>query len=280
MAKRGSLRRLAGRGALYTACLIYTGFVLSPILWLLLMSLSTNRDIVAKGFWIPAPPRWENWMDVLTQGRFITYFANSVAVVLPALVGIVLVGALGAYAFARFSFPAKETLYLGIFAFIVLPQQILLIPIFIMFTHYGLHNTRIGLILVYISISLPLTVYILRNFFEQIPEELADAARIDGCSEWEVFSRIMLPLARPAVASVIIFHFIFLWNEFLLANIFIREESLRTIQLGLMQYFGRYYLDYAHLAAASLLSALPILALYLSMSRQFIAGMTAGALHG
>lgn len=278
--RRQTPRPLIARGIIYLICLLYSLFALLPITWLFLMSISTNRDIAAKGFRIPNPPRLTNWLDIFTQGHFANYFANTLGVVLPALIGIVFISAMGAYAFARFSFPGREPLYLGFFSFIVLPQQVLLIPLFIMFTAYRLQNTRVGLILIYIAISLPLSIYILRNFFEQIPEDLADAARLDGCSEWTLFWHVMFPIAAPALASITIFHFIFLWNEFLFANIFIREESLRTIQLGLMQYFGRYYLDYAHLAAASLISALPILIVYLFLSQQIIKGVAAGALHG
>jgi raffinose/stachyose/melibiose transport system permease protein len=273
-------KRYSFRGVLYAACLAYSLIVAAPILWLILLSLSTNREISARGMRLPESFHFEHYLDVWTGGNYRIYFTNSLVVVTVALGGIVLIGAMGAYAFARFRFPLRESIYMVVFSSIIIPQQMLLIPLFLMFTAYHLENTRVGLILVYVAVSLPLTVYILRNFFEQIPEDLADAARADGCSEWQVFWDIMFPIASPAISTVIVFHFIFLWNEFLLANIFIREETRRTVQLGLMQYFGLYYLDYAHLAAASLLTALPILLLYVVLSERFIQGMTTGALRG
>lgn len=262
----------------YTTCTIYTGFITMPLLWLVIMSLKTNREITSKPYSLPSKWLFSNYFEVWSDGGFNIYFKNSVLIVSTSILFIVIFGSMASYVFAKIKFKGSEILYILMFSSIMIPLQVIIIPIFQLFSQYSIAGTRFSLVLIYITTQLPLSIYILRSFYEQIPNSLSESAKIDGASEWIIFWKIMFPISRPAVSTVIILHFIFIWNEFLLSNIFIRETNLRTVPLGLMQYYGEYFLDFAHLSAAALLSALPILILYAIFSEQFVKGMTAGAL--
>jgi raffinose/stachyose/melibiose transport system permease protein len=208
------------------------------------------------------------------------YFFNSVIVVIIALIGIVIFASMAAYAFARFSFRFSNAIFWAFMATLMVPHQVVLVPLFKTLGPLGLLNTRQGLIAVYIAFSLPISLYILRAFFQQIPGELAEAAKIDGADDWKTFWRVMFPVARPAVATVGVFNFILLWNEFLFALVFIRDDMLRTLPLGQMHFMGEYAEDIAGMAAAVTLATLPVILLYIVLAEHFQRGMAAGAVKG
>jgi multiple sugar transport system permease protein/raffinose/stachyose/melibiose transport system permease protein len=193
---------------------------------------------------------------------------------------LILVASMAAYAFARLPFRGSEAVFLAIFASIMLPAQVLLIPLFQLLVNYRLINTLTGLALVYVAVQLPMALYILRSFFAQIPRELSEAARMDGCSEWKIFWRIMLPIATPAISTILIVNFVALWNEFIFAVIFIQDESRRTLPLGVMKFVGDVYEDLGSMAAGLVISIIPVLILYMFFSERFIKGMSAGAVKG
>ena len=273
-------KRLVTAVILVGLMLLYTFYTFGPLVWVFTMSLKTTPQIREFPYAFPASPRWSNYVEVWRQANFAQYFSNSVLVVGGAIVVLILIGSMAAYVFARFRFRGSNFLYMAIFAAILVPPQMLLIPVFSLLVKYHLLNTRLGLTLVYVTIQLPMTIFILRSFFEQIPESLAEAARIDGCSEWSTFWRIMFPITTPAISTLTIVNFIFLWNEFMFAVVLIQEEAVRTLPLGVMTFVGEVYEDLGHMAAGVVISLLPVLILYLFLSDRFIEGMRAGAVKG
>jgi multiple sugar transport system permease protein/raffinose/stachyose/melibiose transport system permease protein len=258
----------------------YTLFTFSPLAWVFTMSLKDTAMIRESPYSIPLDPRWANYSDVWFNSNYEQYFLNSGYAVGLAIVILVLVSAMASYSFARMPFRGSEAIFLAIFISIMLPAQVLLIPLFKLLVDYRLINTLTGLALVYVAVQLPMAIYILRSFFAQIPRELAEAARMDGCGEWKIFWRIMLPIATPAISTILIVNFVALWNEFIFAVIFIQDENKRTLPLGVMKFIGDVYEDLGHMAAGLVISLIPVLLLYLFFSEKFIKGMSAGAIKG
>ncbi len=258
----------------------YTIFTLGPLVWMVMLSFRTNASIIQRPFELPTGIVWSNYVEVFERTNFVAYFMNSALVVSVALVGIILFASMAAYALARFQFRLSEPLFWAFMSTLMIPHQVVLVPLFKTLAPLGLLDTRQGLIAVYISFSLPLSLYILRAFFQQLPGELMESAKIDGAGEWTIFWRVAFPLALPAVATVTVFNFISLWNEFLFAVVFIHDDNLRTLPLGQMQFVGEYTDDLAGMAAALTLATLPVLVLYIVLAEQFQKGMTAGAMKG
>jgi multiple sugar transport system permease protein/raffinose/stachyose/melibiose transport system permease protein len=213
---------------------------------------------------------------------FGTYIVNSVVVVVPALLLVTAVTTMAAYAFARprYAFRGRGVVFTLIFLSMLFPPQVTLLSLFQLTVAYRLYNTFWALILVYPATTLAFNIFLLRAFFAQIPSEIEDAARIDGCGDWQTFWRVMLPIARPAVATTVILNFNNFWNEFLYALTLLTNRALHTIPLASWRWVGEYYLDVGGLAAGLVVSMVPIVVLYLLLSEQFMKGMAAGAIKG
>jgi ABC-type glycerol-3-phosphate transport system permease component len=272
----------AARWLLLLPVLAYTAFSAGPYLWTATMSLRTTDEIFRNHYGLPIPPRWENYHRAWTEFGYATYFRNSAIVTVVSVALVTVLGAMAAYAFARrrYAFPGREPLFLLIFLSVMFPPQIMLLALFQILVQYKLFNTLTGLILIYVVTELPLTIYLLRAFFAQIPSELEEAARIDGCGDWRMFWRVMLPIALPAVATTVILNFIYFWNEFLYAVVFITQQHRRTLPLAIQFLVSDQYFDIAMLATGLMISTLPVLLLYLFLSDWFVKGMTAGAIKG
>jgi multiple sugar transport system permease protein/raffinose/stachyose/melibiose transport system permease protein len=265
------------RSALITALAFYTAFAAGPFLWAATMSLRTTTEISRDHFGWPSPMHWEKFPEAWFNSNYYVYFWNSAVVVLSAVVILTIVGAMAAHCFARFRFPGSRLIYFLIFSTIIFPPQITIISLFQILVQYGLYDTKTGLILVYVSIQLPLTIYILESFFAQIPKDLFDAARVDGYSDWEIFWRVSFPIARPAIATTIILNFILLWNEFLYAVVLINTEENRTLPLGIQRFMGDQLEDVGMVATGLMIAIIPVIIVYAFFSERLIQGMTAGA---
>ena len=228
------------------------------------------------------PPYFKNYVEAFVKYGFVRYTWNSVLVTGASLLITTIVSSAAAFAFARkrYDFLLRTPIFYLIFLSMMFPPQITLLALFQILVKYHLFNTLWGLILVYSTSALPLTIYLLRSFFAQIPTELEDACRIDGCNDWQMFWRVMFPNARPAVSTTIVYNFIIFWNEFLYAVTFITKQENRTLPLAVMFFIGDSNIDLGMLASGLIISMLPVLILYIFMSEQFIQGMTAGALKG
>jgi ABC-type glycerol-3-phosphate transport system permease component len=276
------VRPRAARWLLLLPVLVYTAFSAGPYLWTATMSLRATDEIFRNHYALPIPPRWENYHRAWTEFGYATYFRNSAIVTVVSVALVTVLGAMAAFAFARrrYAFPGREPLFLLVFLSIMFPPQIMLLALFQILVQYKLFNTLTGLILVYVVTELPLTIYLLRAFFAQIPTELEEAARIDGCGDWRMFWRVMLPIALPAVATTVILNFIYFWNEFLYAVVFITQQHRRTLPLAIQFLVSDQYFDIAMLATGLMISTLPVLLLYVFLSDWFVKGMTAGAIKG
>ena len=274
---RGGGRRVR-TGLTYLILAAY-GFVVAYPLWLMVLSsFKTGREILRDPFGLPEAFSLANYVEAWTRGNFGTYFGNSVMVTGAALVLVLALGSLAAYPLGRYAFRGRGWLMAYFLAGLMLPIKLGILPLFFLMRDLGIMNTPWALIFVYAASGLPFTIFILANFFETLPRELEEAARIDGASELRIFWQVMLPLVRPALATVAIFNFIPWWNDFFFPLIFIRADRWKTLPLGLFSFFGEHQNDWALLFAGLTITALPLLVLYLFASRQIIEGLTSGAL--
>ncbi len=270
--------------ALTVALCVFTLLVIIPFVWMILMSVRTTGEILNAPYGLPQTVRWQNYTRLLfdPQIRFYRFFYNSLFVTGFALALTGLLATLAGYGFGRprYEFRFRRWLFALLLFGLLLPPQIMYIPQFTMMARYGLLNSRWALVLLYAAFGLPVSTYLMATYFSQLPSEIEDAARIDGCSELRLFWQIMLPLARPALATVLLVNSLSFWNELLLALTVVTEPSLRTLPAAMMYFVGENAADYAMAATSLVTSMLPILLLYLFLSDKFIEGMTAGALKG
>jgi ABC-type glycerol-3-phosphate transport system permease component len=255
----------------------FTMFSAGPFFWVATMSMRTTTEIMHNHFALPTIWHWEKFPDAWFNSNYSVYFTNSLLVVVSAVAILTIVGAMAAHCFARYRFRLNRVLYFLIFSTIILPPQITIIALFQILVQYGLYNSLVGLTLVYVSIQLPLTIYILESFFARIPTDLFDAARIDGYSEWEIFWRVSLPIAMPALSTIVILNTILLWNEFLYAVVLITDESNRTLPLGIQRFMGDQLEDVGMIATGLMIAIVPVVLIYIFFSEKLIQGMTAGA---
>lgn len=265
------------RSALLIVLSLYTAFAAGPFVWAAMLSLRTTTEIHRNHFAFPNPIHWEKFPDAWFNSNYSVYFLNSLQVVLAAVVILTFVGAMAAHCLARYRFRLNRTIYFILFSTIIFPPQITIISLFQILVNYGLYNSKIGLTLVYVAIQLPLTIYILESFFARIPNDLFDAARMDGYSDMEIFWRIAFPVALPAIATTVILNFILLWNEFLFAVVLITDEANRTLPLGIQRFIGDTQEDVGMIATGLMIAIIPVIVVYAFFSEKLIQGMTAGA---
>lgn len=268
-----------------TLCLMVLTFViLIPFIWVILMSFRTTGEILSNPYGLPKTLRWQNYYDLMfdPQIRFYRYFFNSVVVTAGALVFTLTLSCLGGYGFARqrFAFKFRGLLTVLLLFSLMLPRQAMYIPQFIMMSQYGLLNTRISLVLLYTAFAVTMSTYLMQTYFAQLPEEFEESARIDGATDLEIFWHIMLPLARPVIATLLIFNFMTFWNELLIALTMVTKAELRTLPLAMMNFIGENRADYGMGAASLVVGMAPVVVLYIALSERFVQGMTAGAIKG
>lgn len=254
--------------------------VLAPMALMVVSAFKSTREIFQNPFGLPAVWRLENFQRVWGEARFGAYFQNSVVVTVVSVAVLVALGAMAGYALGRFAFRGNDALYLYFLSGLMLPVRLGVVPLFILMRNLGLLDTLWSLILIYAASGLPSAIFILTGFFRTLPADLEGAARIDGASEWTIFTRIMLPLVRPALVIVTIYNAIPIWNDFFFPLVFIQSDARKTLPQGMTVFFGQYYTDYATLFAGLTLAAVPVVALYVLLSQHFIRGLTAGAVKG
>ncbi|WP_283402401.1 carbohydrate ABC transporter permease [Halorubrum sp. DM2] len=259
---------------------VIAGVFLFPVALLVLTSFKSRSEIFTNPLAFPETFQLENYLNAWTTGGFEQYFINSVIVVGISLVLILLLSSLAAYALVQFDFPANNIMFVFFLAGFMIPPQVLLVPLYSIMNALELLNTYFSLIFAYVAFGLPFSIFLLRQFFVTIPDTYAEAARIDGCNEFQVFFRVYLPLALPALAAVAIYQFVFLWNEFLYAIIFITDDAMRTLPAGLMAFQGQYSADWAQLFAGIVIAVAPTVLFFLLFQRQFIRGISMGGTKG
>jgi raffinose/stachyose/melibiose transport system permease protein len=260
--------------------ILWSLIALFPLWVLVVNSFKTRYTIYDDPFWVPEKWNFGNYADVLRSSDFLGYFKNSFVVVMLSLALVLALGALAAYALASWRSRTSGALYFLMIAGMMLPIKIASIRLLELTKSLGLLNTIWSLIPVYTAMGLPIAVFVLTEFVRQVPAELTEAGFIDGAGRFYIFWRIVLPLLRPALATVAIYNLIPFWNDLWFPLIFINKESAKTLLLGVTRLFGQYQTDWSKVLAVLTLSAVPVIALYLLMSKQFIKGMTAGAVKG
>jgi raffinose/stachyose/melibiose transport system permease protein len=248
-----------------------------PLVVMLLSAFKTNAELFNSPFALPESFSLTNAARVWGETNFLLYLGNSVIVTTSAVLCILVVGTMAAYALARYPFRLSGMVFLFFLSGLMVPLKLAVIPLFIQLDALGLINTRAGLVLVYVAMGLPSAIFILTGFLRTLPTELEEAARMEGASELRIMLRIMLPLARPALVIAAIQNAVPIWNDFFFPLVFITSERLKTLPQGLTVFMGEYNTDWGVLFAGLSLAALPIIAVYVVLSRQFIEGMTQGA---
>lgn len=255
--------------------LVATALVALPLYWVVATSLKTQAQVgVFPPYIVPPTPTLDPYFEALQTGPWVQWFLNTVIISGVSTLFVLSIATPAAYVLARRDFPGAKPIYVMFIGILMIPAQILLIPMYTLFSRYGLVNTRAGLIIAYSAFFLGFTVFLLHSFFTNLPDNVEDAARIGGVSELRTFTRIILPLAKPGIATAAIFVFVFTWNEFLFALTFLQTEELFTISVGLQQFQGlRGRVVYNQMFAMSALATLPIVILFAFFSEQFIKGM-------
>ena len=248
-----------------------------PLIWMVMSSFKSNSAIFATPFAPPESIDLSRWVEAWNVGNLGQYAVNSAIVTVASVVLILLLGAAAAYALSRYRFRGRS-LVLSLFALgLILPLQSYFIAQSSIFTQLGITDTRIALIIPYTAMGLSLAVYLLKVYLDALPEELFEAARIDGASDRQMFASVALPLLRPGLATVAIFSALAAWNEFLLALLYIQDDALKTIPTGLLAFSTRYVTDYSLLFSALSIVTIPMIVIYVVFNRQIVAGITAGS---
>jgi len=309
-----TLPGMAGSALKHAFLAAYLVIVVFPVVWVFYTSAKSTQEVYRNPFGLPAAitapgpetvrPLVENYRKAWVGSHFSDYFLNSVKVVALSLAGILALGAMAAYALARFEFRGRTLIYYLFLSGLIIPMQLILIPLFFQFSDMGewatqalapaaraaglgtltvqLHDSQAGLILIYVAASLPFTVFVLTAFFRTLPDELREAALMDGATELQVFGQVMMPLAKPGLVTVAIFNFLGLWNEYLFALVFLSTDRLKTLPLGLasISMQAQYKSDFGLLFAGLVIVMLPTLLVYIVLQERLTKGVTLGALKG
>jgi N-acetylglucosamine transport system permease protein len=257
---------------------IWTIIVIVPFLWVVLSSFKTTKEILASPFSLPAHWRFDNYVHAWTDAGIRQFFLNTVIVVGVALVLVMLLGSMCAYVLARFKFPGARFIYYLMLAGLTFPIFLAIVPLFFILKNSQLINTLPGLIMVYVAFALPFTVFFLYAFFKTLPDDVYEAALIDGAGEWRAFFRIMLPMARPGIAAVAIFNFLGLWNQFLLPVALNTDPSRYVLTQGMAEFASQagYAVDFGALFAAVVITVVPVLIVYVIFQRRLEGSVSRG----
>lgn len=274
-----SLRRTNGRSLSYTfLALGLSLIVIIPLMWIFFGAVKDRGRIIRNPLGLPEIWHWENFSEAWVGGNFSTYFINSIVVVIPVVLGVLLLALLAAYAFALMSFRGRDTLFILFLAGMTIPLSVLIIPLFYEMIALHLNNTLWALILPQVAIALPFSILLIYSFIRDLPREVLDSGRIDGCNSWNLLRHIVAPLSRPAMLTLLVFNFMWTWNQFLLPIVLIQIDSKRTLPVGLNFFQGQFANDIPLLMAGATITFMPIVIIYLIFQRHFIQGIAAGAL--
>lgn len=266
------------RVLLYVALSIITLLILFPFYWMVSTALKTGSEVTQfPPTLIPDAPSLTPLFDALANGSWIQWFANTIIVSAGATVFVVAIATPAAYALSRREIPGARLFLMLFLSTLMVPTQALVLPLFVLFADFGIVNTHIGLILCYVMLFTGFAIFLLYGFFKSLPNNLEEAARVGGIPEWKVFLRIILPLTKPGIATAAIFVFVFSWNEFLFALVFMQDSPMYTISVGLATFFGnRGSVVLNQLMAVSILAVIPVLLLFAVSQEKFIKGISGG----
>lgn len=267
------------RIAIYALVILVTVIMLLPFVWMLSASLKLNREVFEFPIhWIPQHPRWQNYVDIWTKIPLGLFVFNTAKITFAVTILQLFTSSFAAYAFAKLRFPYRDWLFLGYIATIAMPWQVYMVPQFILMREFGLYNTHWALIA--LQAFTAFGVFLMKQFYMSIPDELCEAARVDGMNEYQIWWKIMLPLSKPALSTLTIFTFVFAWNDFLGPMIYLTKTDLKTIQIGLRMFISQYSAEYGLIMAASVVAIIPVLIVFLALQRFFVEGVASSGLKG
>jgi len=251
-----------------------------PLLWMVSSSLKTQETIFKDMSLIPKTLHFENYYQAWIQGGFDRYFLNSLFYTVAVVIGIIIVSSMAAYAFSRLKFPGKNIIFFIFIAAMMIPIQGSFVALYVLLNKLHLRNTPIGYILCMVNVGLSTSIFLLKTFFDKMPKELEDAARIDGCSKFGIWWHVALPLSKPVLAVVVVYNALNVWNEFILALLIFDSRPLMPLQVALITFQGEFVTRYPLLMAGLTISIIPILLLYVLMQKYIVKGVTQGAVVG
>ena len=267
------------RVVLYAVLIALAVLMLIPFAWMLSASLKLDKDVFIFPIqWIPENPRWQNYMDIWTKIPLAKFVLNTAKLTVIVTCLQLLTSSFAAYAFAKLDFKYKNLLFMAYISTIAMPWQVYMVPQFIMMRGMGMNDSHMAIIC--LQAFSAFGVFMMRQFYQGIPDELCEAARIDGMSEYRIYSRIMLPLSKPALSTLTIFTFVATWNDFLGPMIYLKTESKKTLQIGLRMFISQYSSEYGLIMAASVLSLILVLIVFLSLQKYFVEGIAATGVKG
>lgn len=274
-----SKSRIVNKFFLYLILIGITVIMLIPFIWMLSASLKLDKDIFVFPIdWIPNNPRYRNYMDIWNKIPLVTFIANTTKLTVIVTILQLLTSSFAAYAFAKLEFKYRNTLFLAYIATIAVPWQVYMVPQFMLMRSFGLNNTHTAIIC--LQAFSAFGVFMMRQFYMSIPDELCEAARIDGMSEYGIYGKIMLPLSKPALSTLLIFTFVGTWNDFLGPLIYLKSENKKTLQIGLRMFISQYSSEYGYIMAASVISLIPVVIIFLSLQKYFVEGIASTGIKG
>jgi len=283
---KGELRRVLGgsiiRLVIYSILILWSAITIFGISWVVMTSFKTNRELF-QGIWaLPKNLNWQNYINAWERARIGRYLLNSAIVTIVTVPLIDLIAGMAAYILSRFEFPGNRLILLGFVSGMAIPAQLIVVPLYLLLNQIDLLDSLVGLIIVYITVSLPFSIFVLTGFFKTMPVELEEAALIDGCSEYGVFWRIALPLAMPGIITVSIFNFLGCMTEYLIALVLISTPERMTLPLGLynLKVVQTYAADWTTLFAGFVITLIPSIIVFLILEERIARGLTVGALKG
>ena len=278
---KNKINKTIGRIVLYLTLIILAVGFLIPIYGSIVTSFKSVQEILTKGFWsFPKHFGLENYIEAWQLKNFGRYILNSFIITIPSVIISILIASLAAYPLSRIKFKGQNIIFFLFVAGLFLPPQINLLPLYKFINMLGLYDTYWALIIVHVAFGQPICVFILRNFFINIPFEIQEAAKMDGCSNFRIYSKIIMPLAKPVIAILLIFQFTWIWNDFLWGLILTQSESARPITVALFNLQGMYTIEWNIQTAGANITAIPTIIVFLLFQRYFIKGITLGAVKG
>jgi len=255
-------------------------FALIPLALAWFTAFKTSEQILFNPYGPPIPPHLDNLINAWTVGRFSVYFKNSFIISITDVMAMLVVAPLAGFAFGRMRFPGERMLLVLFLTGLTIPTSAIIIPLYLVMRDFGLINEYGSVIIADVALAAPIFIFIMRAAFRDLPGELEDAARIDGATEFGIFWRVMLPLAKPSLLTLVLLEFLWSWNDLLLPLVFLTSDNLRTLPVGMLFYRGRFSVDYGLMSAGVLIISLPVIVMFLFFQNSFVKGLTGGALKG
>ena len=272
--------RVIGKVFLYLVLIMITALMIIPFLWMLSASIKSNTEVfkITPFQFIPDVPRWDNYKEIWTKIPLMNFIGNTVFLTIVVTFLQLLTSSFAAYAFAKLEFKHKNALFLAYIATLAMPWQVYMVPQFIMMRGMGLNDKLLAMIC--LQAFSAFGVFMMKQFYEGIPDSLCEAARIDGMSEYRIYASIMLPLSKPALSTLTIFTFVNTWNDYLGPLIYLKTETKKTIQLGLKMFIGQFSAEYGLIMAGSIITLIPVLIIFLCLQKYFVEGVASTGLKG